>query len=190
MKIGLFFGSFNPIHCGHVALAEHFVQCGLDEVWLVVSPQNPLKAASQLWDDRFRLHLAQLALQDKPHLRVCDVEFSLPKPNYTINTLRALQAQHPEHSFVLLIGADNAASFDRWRDYQTILRDFEVWCYPRTGFSLDSERFPQIRAVDAPLYDISATEVRQRLATGQSIHSLVPECVEKEIAEFVRKKSL
>ncbi len=177
MKTGLFFGSFNPIHNGHIALADYFAHHGLDEVWLVVSPHNPLKATADLWDDRMRLHLAELTTRDKPHLRVCDIEFSLPKPNYTIDTLRTLRARFPERQFVLIIGADNAAVFHRWKQCTDILSEFEVWAYPRAGFPSQNADFPQIRFVDAPLYDLSATEVRQRLAQGQSIRGLVPDAV-------------
>lgn len=177
MNIGLFFGSFNPIHNGHVALADYFAHHGLDEVWLVVSPHNPMKETAELWDGRMRLRLAEAALRDKPHLRVCDIEFSLPTPNYTIDTLRVLRSRFPEHRFVLIIGADNVAVFDRWKDCASILSEFEVWAYPRVGFPSHSAAFPQIRFVDAPNYDLSATEVRRRIAQGQNIRTLVPDVV-------------
>lgn len=185
MKTGLFFGSFNPIHNGHVALADYFAHHGLDEVWLVVSPRNPLKAASDLWDDRTRLRLAEMALRGKPRLRVCDIEFSLPKPSYTIDTLRVLRSRLPERRFVLIIGADNAAVFDRWKECAAIVSEFEVWAYPRAGFPSRNAAFPQIRFVDAPLYDLSATEVRHRLAQGQSIRGLVPDAVAAAIESHV-----
>lgn len=184
MKTGLFFGSFNPIHNGHIALADYFAHHGLDEVWLVVSPHNPLKATADLWDDRMRLHLVEMALRNQPHLRVCDIEFSLPKPNYTIDTLRALRARFPERQFVLIIGADNVAVFDRWRECAAIVSEFDVWAYPRAGFPSQSAAFPQIRFVDAPLYNLSATEVRRRLAQGQSIRGLVPDAVAVAIEQM------
>lgn len=120
MKIGLFFGSFNPIHNGHLALARHFAD-SFDEIWLVVSPQNPLKQSAELLPDDFRLNLAQIATQNDPKIRVSDVEFRLPKPSYTIDTLLFLKSEFPQNEFVLIIGADNAAKFDKWRSHDTIL---------------------------------------------------------------------
>ncbi len=186
MKTGLFFGSFNPIHNAHIALAKHLQTKGLDEIWFVVSPQNPLKKSADLLSDELRLHLAKMALQNEDKLHVSDVEFSLPKPSYTIETLRFLQSQHPEHQFVLLIGADNVALFDRWKNYDEILRDFEVWAYPRQGFPSESAQFPQIKFVDAPLFNLSATEIRKRVQAGETIENLVPQ----NVADFIREKLL
>ncbi len=185
-RTGLFFGSFNPIHNGHLALAKHLLQCGLDEVWLVVSPQNPLKKSADLWDDDFRLQLTRLALRNEPQLQVSDIEFALPKPNYTIDTLRTLQQRYPDRTFVLLIGADNAAIFDRWKDYDAILNTFDVWAYPRDGYPNANPQLPQIRFVDAPLFRVSSTEIRQRLAAGQTIRGRVPDSVADVIEQRLK----
>lgn len=186
IQTGLFFGSFNPIHNGHIALAKHLLRHGLDEIWFVVSPHNPLKNTADLWDDDFRLQLTRIALNDEPQLLVSDVEFALPKPNYTINTLRTLQQRHPDRAFVLLIGADNAAIFDRWKNYDEILNSFAVWAYPRDGYPNTNPRLPQIRFVDAPLYRVSSTEIRQRLAAGQTIRGRVPDCVADVIEQRLK----
>ncbi|MGN0187455.1 MAG: nicotinate (nicotinamide) nucleotide adenylyltransferase [Paludibacteraceae bacterium] len=177
IQTGLFFGSFNPIHNGHIALAKYLLQSGLDEIWFVVSPHNPLKNTADLWDDAFRLQLVRIALNDEPQLQVSDIEFTLPKPNYTIDTLRTLKRLYPDRVFVLLIGADNAAIFDRWKNYDEILNSFAVWAYPRVGYPNANLHLPQIRFVDAPLYIVSSTEIRQRLTAGQSIRGWVPDCV-------------
>lgn len=176
MNVILYFGSFNPIHRGHLGLAEFVLaNSDADELWFVVSPHNPLKQKSDLWDDNRRLALIQDAISGHKGLRVSDIEFSLPQPNYTINTLRTLRNKFPEHSFSLLIGEDNYAIFNRWRDYDEILRDFRIFVYPRPGVNADRSLFPEMLWLDnAPLFDISSTEVRNRLANGESVSDLVP----------------
>jgi len=170
MKTGIFGGSFNPIHVGHIALARQLRQlAGLDEVWLMVSPQNPLKQdSSDLLDDRLRLELAQKALEDVEGVKACDYEFSLPKPSYTWNTLQHLSQDFPDRTFVLLLGGDNWAHFERWRHWKDILRHYEVVVYPRDQY---------IGTVDVPLLPVSSTEIRRRVRNGESIDTMVPSSI-------------
>ena len=167
MKIGIFGGSFNPIHYGHIALAQAVLQqCGLDEVWLMVSPQNPLKQEADLLDDRLRFEMAQKALEGVRGVEACDYEFHLPKPSYTWNTLEHLSKDYPDHRFTLLIGGDNWARFTRWRHWKDILRHYDVVVYPRDQY---------IGTIDVPLLPVSSTEIRQKVQRGENISGLVPE---------------
>jgi nicotinate-nucleotide adenylyltransferase len=179
-RVGLLFGSFNPIHTGHLILAEHFAtRTDLDAVWLVVSPQSPFKEAQDLLPDAQRLHLAELALAGNPRLRAEPIEFGLPRPSYTIATLDALRRQHPAHDFVLLMGADNLPGLPRWREAARLLAEVDIYVYPRPGTELpDLAPFPRVRVLEAPLLDISATYIRQSLRAGRSIRYLVPAAVE------------
>ncbi|MBP5716137.1 MAG: nicotinate-nucleotide adenylyltransferase [Bacteroidales bacterium] len=183
MKIGIYSGSFNPVHVGHIALADHLVNHGyVDEVWLIRSPQNPLKPADGLMSNEARLEMLRLAIIGHKNLKISTVEDTLPVPNYTITTLRTLQEQHPEHEFHLIVGADNWLIFQKWRDWQIILRDFHLIVYPRPGYELPTvttENFPTVRVVDAPQYDISSTQIRQRLAQGLSLAGMVDTKVEQ-----------
>ena len=177
MNIGLFGGSFNPIHNGHIRLAKALLQeAGLDEVWFVVSPQNPFKQNQQLLNDDKRFQLVQIALKDEPCLKACDFEFNLPKPSYTWNTLQALEQAYPDHQFTILIGGDNWAAFDKWYRYEDILQRYPVVVYPREGSNVSSFKFQDsdIRIVKTPLINISSTQIRQRLQEGKSVRGLVP----------------
>jgi nicotinate-nucleotide adenylyltransferase len=169
-RIGIFGGSFNPIHNGHIALAQAVLrQCALDEVWLMVSPQNPLKRNSaDLLDDHLRLQMAEKALEGVEGVKACDYEFRLPKPSYTWNTLQNLSWDYPDCRFTLLIGGDNWAHFTRWRHWKDILRCHDVIVYPR-------DEYPG--TIDVPLLDVSSTEIRQRVRAGESIEELVPEAI-------------
>lgn len=170
-KIGIFGGSFNPIHTGHIALAQAVQkQCGLDEVWLMVSPQNPLKRNdSDLLDDHLRLQIAQKALDGVEGVKACDYEFHLPKPSYTWNTLQHLSKDYPDYTFVLLVGGDNWAHFQRWRHWKDILWHHDIIVYPRDEYR---------GTIDVPLLPISSTEIRHKVRAGEDISGLVPECVE------------
>lgn len=182
MKIGIYSGSFNPVHVGHIALADYVVQEGLvDEVWLIRSPLNPLKSAAGMMENEVRLHLLQLAIEGHQGLRVSTVEDHLPMPNYTITTLRKLQGMYPEHEFHLIVGADNWQIFNQWRDWDIILRDFHLIVYPRPGYpiTVQEETTPHVRFADAPLFDISSTEIRQRLAQHLPLDGLVCPKVEE-----------
>lgn len=174
-KVALYFGSFNPIHNGHIGLGEYLLEhADVDELWYVVSPQNPLKKRADLWDDELRYRLACEATKGNERMGVCDVEFDLPKPSYTVNTLRMLSEKYPDCQFSLLIGADNYQIFDKWYCYEEILRDYTIYVYPREGVEVDMTKFPQMKWLDAPLYPISSTMVRERLARGESVDDLVP----------------
>lgn len=169
-RIGIFGGSFNPIHVGHIALAQAVLrQCALDEVWLMVSPQNPLKRNdADLLDDGLRFEMAQRALEDVDGVRACDYEFHLPKPSYTWNTLQNLSKDYPDYTFILLIGGDNWAHFQRWRHWQDILWHHDIIVYPRDQYQ---------GTIDVPLLPISSTEIRQKVRAGESIEGLVPEVI-------------
>ena len=179
IKTGIFGGSFNPIHNGHVSLARQLKEkAGLDEVWLMVSPQNPLKQNEDLLDDEKRLEMVRLALEGEEGLIACDYEMHLPKPSYTWNTLQALSKDYPEREFVLMIGGDNWALFDKWFHAEDIKRNYRIVIYPRKGAEGGIEGLK--------LINISSTEIRQRIKEGKSIRRMVP----KAVADYIRKEGL
>lgn len=184
MKIGLFFGSFNPVHTGHMIIANVMAtQTDLQRVWMVVSPQNPLKPKNTLAKDYDRLHLVRLAIGDNPLLRASEVEFALPKPSYTIDTLTYLREKYPQYEFVLIMGGDNLATLHKWKNYELILRDYDIYLYKRPSTDLgDLATHPRVKIFDAPLLDISATYIRDCLAKGLSIQYLVPDAVYEYLA--------
>ena len=185
-KIGIYSGSFNPIHFGHIKLAKYLIASKLvDEVWLIVSTQNPLKQQNDLMDDNLRLKMAKIAFKKYPKIKVSDVEFHLPKPSYTIDTLNFLQEKYPQNQFFLLIGADNVAVFDKWKNYTEILEKFTVLCYPRENFLQKSEKFPQIKFINAPRINISSTEIRNRLKNNLPCDDLMP----KNVVEFIYQQN-
>lgn len=183
-RTGIYGGSFNPIHEGHVRLAKALADSGLvDEMWLLVSPQNPFKVDANLLDDEKRLHLARLAVKEVKGVEVCDREFTLPRPSYMYNTLQALSQEHPDREFVLVIGADNWGRFPQWYRSRDILSAYPVIIYPRPGFALHD--VPEsVTVADTPLLDISSTEIRRRIATKPDYdgEGLVP-AVWKEIKQ-------
>ncbi|MGN0238778.1 MAG: nicotinate (nicotinamide) nucleotide adenylyltransferase [Paludibacteraceae bacterium] len=186
MKIGIFSGSFNPIHLGHTRLAAYIrQQAGLDEVWLMVSPNNPLKAASGLMDEKLRYHLAELATAELEGIRPSDFEFHLPKPSYTIHTLEQLTAAYPQHQFSLIIGSDNMAIFHKWKDWQRILALYPIIVYPREGDDLAAlkQLYPMMHVIEgAPLLNISATEIRAHLQDD----TLLREWLHPDVATYLR----
>ena len=189
MNIGLFGGSFNPIHNGHVRLAKSLLQeAALDEVWFLVSPQNPFKQDQQLLDDDKRLQLVRLALKEEPQLMASDFEFHLPKPSYTWNTLQALEQEYPERKFTLLIGGDNWEAFDKWYRYEDILKRYPIIVYPRAGSKVSGVKFQvsDIQIVETPLINISSTQIRQRLHEGKSVRGLV----NTEVAMVIEQEHL
>ena len=189
MNIGLFGGSFNPIHNGHVRLAKSLLQkAALDEVWFLVSPQNPFKQNQQLLDDDKRLQLVRLALKEEPQLMASDFEFHLPKPSYTWNTLQALEQEYPERKFTLLIGGDNWEAFDKWYRYEDILKRYPIIVYPRKGSKVSDVKFQDsdIQIVETPLINISSTQIRQRLQEGKSVRGLV----NTEVAMVIEQEHL
>ncbi len=178
-RTGIFGGSFNPIHCGHIALAKEILrQTELDEVWLMVSPQNPLKRETELLDDSLRYQLAQKALEGVEGIEASDYEFHLPKPSYTWTTLQRLQQDYPDRAFTLLIGGDNWERFQRWYHWKDILRHFDVVVYPREG---------QAGTIQADLLPVSSTEVRERVRRGESIEGLVPAVIIDDVKRLYAK---
>jgi len=179
MKIGLFFGSFNPVHIGHLIIANFMAtQTDLERVWLVVSPQNPLKPKKTLARDHDRLHLVRLGIGENTLLRASDVEFQLPIPSYTIDTLAFLREKYPEHQFVLLMGADNLGSLHLWKNYEQILAEYDIYVYKRPSYELgELATHPRVRICEVPPLDISATYIRDCIKAGKSVRYLVPEAV-------------
>lgn len=178
-SVGIFGGSFNPIHTGHIAFAKSLCEkAGLDEVWFMVSPMNPFKkAATDLLDDQLRLEMVKKALEGEPQLQACDYEFHLPKPSYTWHTLQAISKDYPDIRFTLLIGGDNWAAFDKWYHHDDILAHYPIVVYPRKGS--DIGEVPEgVTIVETPLLNISSTEIRHHIAKGESIHGMVPESIE------------
>ena len=184
-KTGIFGGSFNPIHTGHIALARQLREvAGLDEVWLMVSPQNPLKLQAALLDDDLRLQMAKTALADEPFIEVSDYEFHLPRPSYTWNTLQALKDDYPDREFVLLIGGDNWERFPRWYRADDIIRNYQLIVYPRRGSDIDLTSLPPtVTIVEAELLDISSTDIRHRVRRHQSIKGMVPDSILDAVTE-------
>lgn len=183
---GLFFGSFNPIHTGHLIIANCMLEYGnLDEVWFVISPQNPLKARSGLLEDHHRLALVKVAIDDNPRFRACNIEFGLPKPSYTIHTLTALAEQYPVRNFVLIMGSDNLQNFARWKNYEMILEQYKLLVYPRPDADGGVFRdHPSVTWVEAPLMQISATYIRESIRQGKSTRYLLPDKVYEYITEM------
>ena len=179
-KVGIFGGSFNPIHTGHIALAKSLCEkAGLDEVWFMVSPMNPFKkTATDLLDDHLRLEMVEKALEKEPQLKACDYEFRLSKPSYTWHTLQAISQEFTDIEFTLLIGGDNWAAFDKWYHHEDILAHYPIVVYPRQGSSVG--KVPEgVTIVETPLLNISSTEIRQRIKEGKSIKGMVPESIEE-----------
>lgn len=185
MKIGLFFGSFNPIHTGHMVIANHVANWSdVDEVWLVVTPQNPFKKRSNLAADYDRLHMVHLAIEDNFQLRATDIEFGLPKPSYTVDTLAHLKEKYPGHTFSLIMGGDNLANLHKWKNYQVILENHDILVYKRPNYELgELNGQPRVTILEAPLMEISSTFIRQSLAMKKSIRYLVPDSVRKYLEE-------
>ncbi|WP_234736106.1 nicotinate (nicotinamide) nucleotide adenylyltransferase [Tellurirhabdus bombi] len=187
MNIGLFFGSFNPIHIGHLIIANTMATAtDLDQVWFVVSPQNPFKKNKSLLHEFDRLDMVERAITDNSRLKVSDIEFSMPKPSYTIDTLIRLSEKYPQHQFKLIMGGDNLAQFPNWKNHDKILEYYGLYVYPRPNSEPSPlEQHPQVKSIEAPLLDISATFIREAIKTNRSIRYLVPDVVEEMI---IRKK--
>ena len=188
MVVGLYFGSFNPIHIGHLIIAQNALDTAhLDEIWFIVSPQNPLKMNKTLEHEFDRYDMVRLAIEDNDRFKVSDIEFNMPKPNYTIDTLIYLKEKHPKHQFKLIIGGDNLAIFPKWKNNQKIVDEFGLIVYPRPGSNEhELENHPNIKFIEAPLMDISATFIRKCIKANRSIRYLVPE----KAAKFIYSKKL
>jgi nicotinate-nucleotide adenylyltransferase len=183
MKIGLYFGSFNPIHHGHLIIASHILNnSDLEQIWFIVSPQNPLKPSAGLLNEYHRLYLVKLAIDGEKNMRASDIEFKLPRPSYTIDTLTYLAEKYPQHQFSLIMGSDSLQNISRWKNYELLLKNYTIYIYPRPGVD-KTEEFPNasLIRVDAPNLEISSTQIRKNLREGKSIRYLVPENVREEI---------
>lgn len=186
MKTGLFFGSFNPIHVGHMVIASYMAEfTDLDQVWFVVSPHNPLKQKDSLLDDHHRLQLVRLAIDDNRKLKASNIEFGLPQPSYTVNTLAYLSEKHPEHRFVLLMGADNLTTFKKWKNWERILEMVEVYVYPRReSDGGELLHHPKVKVVNAPVMELSATFIREAIRNGKDVRYMLPDSVWKYVKEM------
>jgi len=177
MEVGLYFGSFNPIHVGHLIIANHMKEYSkLDEVWFVVSPHSPFKEKKSLLNDYHRLDIVHKALYNYPKLRVSDIEFHLPQPNYTSRTLVELKEKHPKHKFSLIMGEDNLATLHKWKNHEYILDNHEIFVYPRPGYNKpDTLKNKKVHLVEAPLMEISASAIRKGIRDGKYLRPLLPE---------------
>ena len=196
-RTALFFGSFNPIHVGHLIIANTILQVtatkgsqyqnmeGIDEVWFVVSPQNPLKERSTLLADHHRMQMVRRAIEDNYRMRACDIEMHLPVPSYTVVTLAALAEKYPDREFCLIMGSDNLANLHRWRNYEYILENYRIYVYPRPGSERCARReHPNVTMVDVPMIDISSSYIREQIATRKDVRYLLTEPVYKYLTEM------
>ena len=182
MKVGLYFGSFNPIHTGHCIIASHLVQnTGLDQVWLVVTPQNPFKTSSALLNEYHRLALVRLALEGESKLKAIDIEFHLPRPSFTIDTLAYLSEKYPTHVFSIIMGSDSLQNLHNWKNAGTLVKNYTIYVYRRPGYEASTSLPAKLVVLDAPLLEISSTNIRKMIKEGKSIRYLVPENVREEI---------
>ena len=184
MKVGIFGGSFNPIHVGHAIIASHVIQhTDLDQIWLMVAPLNPLKEPNAHNNDIDRLRMTELVSRHIDGVETSAFEFTLPRPSYTIQTLKALQEKFPDHEFSLIIGADNWAVFKKWKDWETIIANHDILIYPRLGYevTIPEEYAHRVKLTDAPIIEVSSTRIREGLAQGESMRFYVPDDVYKYI---------
>jgi len=191
MLVGLYFGSFNPIHNGHLIIANHILnETSINKIWFIVSPQNPFKESKTLLNEFDRLHLVRLAIQDDNRIKCSDIEFNLTKPSYTSNTLAFLSEKYPEHQFAVIMGSDSYQNIDKWKNHETIVNNYQIYVYKRDGFEITKvfDKAPVI--LRAPLIQISATQIREYVRSGKSIRYLVPEIVREEIEtrKFYKQK--
>lgn len=188
MKVGLFFGTFNPIHIGHLIIANYMAEFSdLEEVWFVVTPMSPFKKKSSMLDNTHRLAIANVAVEEYPKLKTSDIEFKLPQPNYTINTLIHIEEKYPEHQFCLIMGEDNLKGFHKWKNYETILKNYQLYVYPRiSDGAVESEflKHPQVHRVQAPIVQISSTFIRKSIKAKKDIRAMLPANVWNYIDEM------
>lgn len=188
MKIGLYFGTFNPIHIGHLIIANHMAEYSdLDQVWFVVTPQSPFKVKASMLDNHDRFEMVYRATADYPKLRANDIEFGMPQPNYTINTLTYLQEKFPMHEFALIMGEDNLKSLHKWKNYELILANHHVYVYPRLSEGKVESQFdqhPKIHKVSAPIMELSSTFIRKSIKEGKNVKPMLPEHVWEYVDEM------
>lgn len=192
MKIGLYFGSFNPIHIGHLIVANHILnETGVEKIWFIVSPQNPFKENKSLLNEYDRLHLVRLAVQEDTRIKSSDIEFNLPKPSYTSNTLIFLAEKYPDHDFSIIMGSDSYQNLDKWKNFETIVNNYEILVYKRRNHEIKKVFGKEPIILDAPLIEISASQLRENIKMGKSIRYLVPEIVREEIEtrKFYKQKN-
>ena len=191
MKIGLFFGSFNPVHIGHMVIANYMLEfTALEQLWFVISPQNPLKKKSSLLEDHKRRTLLGIAVEKDDRFRVCDIEFKMPKPSYTIDTLTYLKELHPRNEFILIMGSDGLRTFRKWKNYRIIEENYTRYVYPRPGYPVNAEDYPNIKIIDAPQMEISSTFIRKALRSKKDIRHFLPPGVFDYINEMHYYKNL
>ncbi len=191
MNIGLYFGSFNPIHIGHLIIANHVLnEMSINKIWFIVSPQNPFKESKTLLNEFDRLHMVRLATQDDNRIKCSDIEFNLPKPSYTSNTLTFLSEKYPEHQFSLIMGSDSYQNLDKWKNYETIINNYPVYVYQREGHEIKKTFDKEAIILNAPIIQISASQIREYIRSAKSIRYLVPEIVREEIEsrKFYKQK--
>lgn len=183
MHIGLFFGSFNPIHVGHLILANYMLEfTPMEELWFVVSPQNPFKEKNSLLDQNQRLYLVNLAIEDYPRMRASNIEFSLPQPSYTIHTLVNLREKYPQHTFSLILGQDNLKHFAKWKNYEEILKHYTLYVYPRPkAEASEFDRHPSVHMTEAPVIEVSSTFIRQAIKDKKDLRYFLPSRVWEEV---------
>lgn len=182
MKIGLYFGSFNPVHIAHLIIANHLLnETDIQKIWFVLSPQNPFKEEKSLLNEYHRLHLVKTAIADDARMRASDIEFNLPKPSYTTSTLAYLKEKNPEQEFCIIMGSDSFQNLHKWKNYELIVKDYDVYVYRRPGFEINNAINARLHIADAPLLQLSATEIRHYIKEGKSIRYMVPDVVREEI---------
>jgi nicotinate-nucleotide adenylyltransferase len=189
MKIALYFGSFNPIHVGHLIIANHVLShCDVDRIWYVVSPHNPLKESASLLNENHRLHLVQLAIENEPKFKASNIEFKLPRPSFTIDTMTYLHEKFPQHEFLIAMGSDSFSNIKKWKNYVQLLNQHKIIIYNRPGFEIDTSLSKHIEIVNAPLLDISSTYIRSQIKNKKSIRYLVTDEVMNEIKNLAYYK--
>ncbi|MDQ3193038.1 MAG: nicotinate (nicotinamide) nucleotide adenylyltransferase [Bacteroidota bacterium] len=186
MKTGLFFGSFNPVHIGHMILANYMAEfTDLQQVWFVVSPHNPFKQKKTLLDEHHRLEMVKLAIGDNPKLKASDIEFKLPQPSYTIDTLTYLKEKYPKHEFALIVGEDNLLNFQKWKNFEQILDQYQLYVYPRVGSNEHALKdHPKVNFVDAPVIELSSSFIRQAIKNKKDIRYMLPNDSARYIEEM------
>jgi len=182
MKIGLYFGSFNPIHVAHLIIANHILnETDIEKVWIVVSPQNPFKEESGLLNGYHRLHMVRVATEDDKRIKASNIEFTLPKPSYTTATLAYLADKYPEHQFCIIMGSDSFQNLHKWKNYEVIIKNYSIYVYIRSGFKAENNIGANLHVLDAPLLQLSSTQIRKYIKEGKSVRYMIPDKVLEEI---------